>query len=144
MESSELDKVKGEIKAIKNVLNFWAAEIRALERNLPVPVLDLDSKFLLYDDLSQEELIKHMDKLQEKENLLLRGNFWQFFSFTHLFLFLYGRDNLIGLQGSIFKNVADWLKADGGEFRPNVHGSTIRPAVRHLSLRSWKLAFWNR
>jgi hypothetical protein len=76
MESSELDKVKCEIEAIKSVLNFRAVEKRAHEkRNLPVPILDLDSKNLLYSDMSQEELIVMQTQLQEEKNLLLRGNF---------------------------------------------------------------------
>jgi hypothetical protein len=73
MNQGEIDHVKREIQAIKDVLNYRAAMKKAVE-NGP-PVLALDTNFLMYEDMTSEELKRKSDQLQEKENLLLRGIF---------------------------------------------------------------------
>lgn len=79
--NAEIDSVKRKIKAIEDVLNYHVAVEDALEKGLPAPVLNLDSSFLMYKKMTQEQLQEEKrqlqeekKQLQEKDNLLLRGN----------------------------------------------------------------------
>ncbi len=51
MNQGEIDNVKREIQAIKDVLNYRVALKKAMEKGLPAPVLALDANFLMYEDM---------------------------------------------------------------------------------------------
>jgi hypothetical protein len=76
MNQAELDNMKREIQAAKDVLNYRVAVKKAVEKGLPPPVLNLDDNFLMYEEMSQEGLERKLEQLQEEKNLLLRGNFF--------------------------------------------------------------------
>eukprot|EP01039_Chlorochromonas_danica_P011205 gene11205-12497_t len=74
MNRSEIENVRKEIQAIKDVLNYRVAMKKAVEKGLlPLPALTLDDSFLMYEEMDQERLHRQLEQLQEKENLILRG-----------------------------------------------------------------------
>lgn len=79
MSQTELDRKRDqterEIQAIKDVLNYRVAVKKAVEKGLPPPVFNLDVNFMMNEEMNQEQLQRQLEQLQEKENLLLRGNF---------------------------------------------------------------------
>jgi len=82
MSEIEIANIKQEIQAIKDVLNYHVAVEMAVENGQPAPVLNLDSKFLMYKKMSPEQLQEEKRQLQEekrqlqeKEILLLKGIF---------------------------------------------------------------------
>jgi hypothetical protein len=74
-KAQPFDHVKREIQAIEDVLNYRVAMKKAMENGLPAPVLALDTNFLMYEDMTSEQLKRTLEQLLEKENLLLRGIF---------------------------------------------------------------------
>lgn len=71
--NQELNDIKREIQAIKDVLNYQFDVKEALEKKIdPPPIINLDKEFRFYKMMAQDELMK---QLLEKQNLLLRGNF---------------------------------------------------------------------
>lgn len=75
MNQVEIESIKRKIQAIVDVLNYRVAVEDAVEKGLPAPVLNLDTNFLMYKKMSDEQLQRQIEQLQEKENLLLRGSF---------------------------------------------------------------------
>jgi len=67
MSEIEIANIEQEIQAIKDVLNYHVAVRKALVNGLPAPVLNLDSKFLMYEDMSPEQLQEEKRQLQEEK-----------------------------------------------------------------------------
>lgn len=79
MSQTEIDSIKRKIQAIEDALNYHVDVKEALEKGQPAPpMINLDREFRMYKEMSQEELKRKLEQLQEKENLLLRGNFFLF------------------------------------------------------------------
>eukprot|EP01039_Chlorochromonas_danica_P007894 gene7894-8707_t len=75
MNQDEINGLKREIQAIKDVLNYRVAMRKAKEKGLPAPaVLTLDENFQMYEDMTQEQLQEEKTQLQ---NLLLKVRYEQ-------------------------------------------------------------------
>lgn len=80
-QQDEIDSIKKKVQAVEDVLNYRVGIRKAKEKGLSPPVLNLDSKHLMYEEMSPEQLQEQLRQLQEqlrqlqeKEILLLRGN----------------------------------------------------------------------
>lgn len=75
MNQVEIESIKRKIQAIVDVLNYRVAVEDAVEKGLPAPVLNVDTNFLMYKRMSDDQLQRQIEQLQEEKNLLLRGSF---------------------------------------------------------------------
>ncbi len=77
--NQELNDIRREIQAIKDVLNYQFDVKEAFEKKTDdPPIINLDKEFRFYKMMNQDQFMK---QLLEKQNLLLRGNFSFFFFF---------------------------------------------------------------